>query len=295
MFWGKLMNTRNITLVFILLCVFCTDVWAVPAAPVVVVLSQQDGTSFNAVRRGDEYTNWLETLDGHSIVNDHGNWFYAESDNTGGLKSSGYLVGSTSSSELKSIPRHIAPARDPGSVIQRTIRKIQRTEKSRDLQAPSSISFPHQQYLLTVLVDYSDVAFTYSDSSFQTRIYGSGSSVKDFFLDNSYGEFTIAAPAETYGSSNDGIIHVTRATTHPNQGDNKDVSRQEASEIVALTDAYINYANYDANGDGEISSDELSIMIILAVDDVRTVAIDLLEEYEGNAAPRPDPGLPAEE
>jgi len=37
------------------------------------------------------------------------------------------------------------------------------------------------------------------------------------------------------------------------------------------------------------------IMIILAVDDVRTVAIDLLEEYEGNAAPRPDPGLPAEE
>ena len=37
------------------------------------------------------------------------------------------------------------------------------------------------------------------------------------------------------------------------------------------------------------------IMIILAVEDVRTVAIDLLEEYEGNAAPRPDPGLAADE
>lgn len=37
------------------------------------------------------------------------------------------------------------------------------------------------------------------------------------------------------------------------------------------------------------------ILITLAVDDVRAVAIDLLEEYEGNAAPRPDPGLPAEE
>jgi segregation and condensation protein A len=40
-----------------------------------------------------------------------------------------------------------------------------------------------------------------------------------------------------------------------------------------------------------------SILITLTVDDVRTVAIDLLEEYEGNAAPvpAPDPGVPAEE
>ena len=38
-----------------------------------------------------------------------------------------------------------------------------------------------------------------------------------------------------------------------------------------------------------------SILITLTVDDVRTVAIDLLEEYEGSAAPAPDPGVPAEE
>ena len=37
------------------------------------------------------------------------------------------------------------------------------------------------------------------------------------------------------------------------------------------------------------------IMITLSVEDVRTVAIDLLEEYDGNAAPGPDPALPAEE
>ena len=38
-----------------------------------------------------------------------------------------------------------------------------------------------------------------------------------------------------------------------------------------------------------------SILITLTVDDVRTVAIDLLEEYVGSAAPAPDPGVPAEE
>ena len=37
------------------------------------------------------------------------------------------------------------------------------------------------------------------------------------------------------------------------------------------------------------------IVITLTVDDVSTVAIDLLEEYDGTAAAQPDPGLPAEE
>ncbi|MBX3027449.1 segregation/condensation protein A [bacterium] len=37
------------------------------------------------------------------------------------------------------------------------------------------------------------------------------------------------------------------------------------------------------------------IVITLAVDDVSTVAIDLLEEYDGSAAAQPDPGLAAEE
>jgi chromatin segregation and condensation protein Rec8/ScpA/Scc1 (kleisin family) len=37
------------------------------------------------------------------------------------------------------------------------------------------------------------------------------------------------------------------------------------------------------------------IVITLTVDDVSTVAIDLLEEYDGTAAVQPDPGLPAEE
>jgi segregation and condensation protein A len=37
------------------------------------------------------------------------------------------------------------------------------------------------------------------------------------------------------------------------------------------------------------------IVIVLAVDDVSTVAIDLLEEYDGAAVAQPDPRLPAEE
>jgi len=258
------MKILALTLISALLCIHSALLMAGHAAPVVFELEQQDGTTFNAIRRGDEYRNWIETLDGRSIVEVNGTWFYAERDSSGKLKATIHVVGSTSAADLKSIPLHVAPLRDPDAVVPRTIRKIQRAVSNRDMQAPSAMAFPHQQYLLTVLVDYSDIGFTYSDSSFQSRIYGASGTVKDFFKDNSYGQFTIAAPVESYGSSNDGIIHVTRATAHPNPGDDKNIARQEAREIVALTDAYINYANYDANGDGMVSSDELSIMIILA-------------------------------
>ncbi|MGA9573147.1 MAG: M6 family metalloprotease domain-containing protein [Lysobacterales bacterium] len=264
------MNKQIAVLVLILFYVNCANLWAGSAAPVVVVLSQQDGTTFKAVRRGDEYINWIETVDGHTVINVNGNWFYAVGDDAGTLRSSGIPVGSLSQPDLQSMPLHVKPARDQVSPVPRTIRKIPRTKSSRDqlLPAPQVLPLPqaisHQQKLLTILVDYSDIAFTYSDGSFQTRIYGAGNSVKDYFLDNSYGGFTIAAATESYGTSNDGVVHVTRATTHPNQGDDRNISREEARAIVSLTDTFVNYAAYDSNGDGSVSADELAIMIILA-------------------------------
>ena len=118
--------------------------------------------------------------------------------------------------------------------------------------------------MLTVLVDYSDIVFSYSDASFQLLIYGASSSVTDYFLDNSYGGFTIAAATESWGTSNDGIIHVLSPKNHPDQGGDIPTSREEAREIVALADANIDYSIYDTDSNGVISPDELSIVIILA-------------------------------
>ena len=245
-----------------LLHAFCTNLQAGSAAPVVFELGQRDGTTFSAIRRGDEYGNWFETVGGHTVIESGGDWYYAERTMSGALKPTADLVGSLDEAELQFLPLHVKP--EPASPVKRVIRKIPRNITESGKPAPQALAVPRQQKLLTVLVDYTDIAFTYSDSSFQTRIYGASNSVKDYFLDNSYGQFTIAAATESYGSSNDGVVHVTRSRTHPNQGDDRDVSRAEARDIVSLTDSYVNYANYDANGDGSVSSDELAIMIIVA-------------------------------
>ena len=53
-----------------MLCVVAPmhDVWAVPAAPNIVTLTQPNGSTFEAMQKGDEYASWVQTLDDISIV-----------------------------------------------------------------------------------------------------------------------------------------------------------------------------------------------------------------------------------
>jgi len=216
--------------------------------------------------RGDEYAAWTETLDGHTVVKRNDTWFYAEKDAAGSLKATSFRVGDLSPSELQAMPLHVIPKRDQQPLIREKVRKIPRTgiDKNRDALLSSSVPITHTQRVLTVLVDYSGQSFTYTDNSFRSLVFGAGISVRSFFLENSYNRFTITPATESYGSSNDGVIHVTRATAHPNQAKDHDISRVEAREVVGLTDAFVNYAAYDTNADGTVSPDELSILIILA-------------------------------
>ena len=57
-------------------------VLAVPAAPIVAIITQPDGTTFEARAWGDEHSNGVETVDGYTVLKDEqsGFWHYAEMD-----------------------------------------------------------------------------------------------------------------------------------------------------------------------------------------------------------------------
>ncbi len=81
----------------------------VPAPPYPQVLSQPNNNSFQAQGYGDEHRNWVETLDGYTIIQNlsNGYWTYA-------LKVNGTLVPSehkvTIANPTKlNIPKHLAP------------------------------------------------------------------------------------------------------------------------------------------------------------------------------------------
>ena len=77
---------------FVLLVVFCTNLEARPAAATKFEMTQPDGTTFMVVQRGDEHANWIETLEGHTVIEVEDTWYYAESDGDGGIAATSILT-----------------------------------------------------------------------------------------------------------------------------------------------------------------------------------------------------------
>ncbi|HIJ64330.1 MAG TPA: M6 family metalloprotease domain-containing protein, partial [Candidatus Hydrogenedentes bacterium] len=247
-------------------CVIARCLWAVPAAPIDVTLSQPDGSSFRATPRGDEYGHWMETADGYAVVRELGIWHYAFRGSRGELLASPYEVGAPSPRALEQFPKHSPPVVDASLFEMRVPRPLYVNGAPR--------SFEMTQPLLTILVSFTDVGFTYAGDAFQNSVYGTGASVKEYYLENSYDKFSIAPAMESYGTPNDGIVAVTLGFAHPNTGANSIVSG-----AIAGADPYIDYSIYDGDGNAWVSPRELSILLIIA---------GYEESYGGEAALTPN-------
>ncbi len=241
-----------LTSVFVLVLLSPTG-YAAPAAPIDLALTQPDGATFTAKPMGDEFANWMEASDGHTVVQQNGVWYYAFKTANGQLAASPDKVGALSAKAVSTLPLHLSPPVNPRAFEVRA---------PRSLAAGGAKSLTHTQYVLTVLVDYLDITFVNSDANFQASMFGATGSVKEFFLENTYNGFTVTPAPETYGTVNDGIVHVVRPINHPNIGSGD--SRPEASAIMSAANASIDYANFDTNADGSVTSDELAIVMILA-------------------------------
>ena len=114
--------------------------------------------------------------------------------------------------------------------------------------------------LVVIGVDFPDCPATYKPEQIQPLAFGATSSVADYYNDVSYSEVTITPVTESSGTTNDGFVGWLRMSgNHPNNGFDIDVA-----EAILASDTYVNYASYDANGDGYIEPTELSVMIIVA-------------------------------
>lgn len=235
-------------------CILGLGAVASVVAPIEVTLSQADGTTFVAVPRGDEFCNWMETQDGYTIVAHQGNWHYARLDGDR-LVPTDISVEDLDGRDAASLPRHLHPPVDPESLRNYVPRQL-----GVGLDAPFS------QNLVVIVVDFADINLTYTNASFRTLVFGTSASVADFYDEISYGDFTLSPAAESSGASNNGIIGVTLASNHPNFGSTTGGSacRTLVQNAITAADPYIFFNNFDANGDGYVTADELSVLLIIA-------------------------------
>ncbi|MBI5417347.1 M6 family metalloprotease domain-containing protein [Candidatus Poribacteria bacterium] len=248
--------------IFQLLC-FRSLLFACLADQTIFEISQPDGKSFKAIKKGDEWSHWHETDNGYTIIKDEntGWWYYAAPDPANGIKISPYTVGQISPEKLN-IKRALRP-----------IEKVDHPKYRKSIIVRSGlknklISTPKTQKILVILIDFNDFAGRYTSESFKSLFFSSNNkSVTDYYNNMSNGKFNISPATETFGN-NDGIVGWLRLDQdHPDCGDlfqNNSCFSPLVTSAIHAADPYINFSSYDSNNDGEITPDELSIIIVVA-------------------------------
>lgn len=236
---------------------------AAPARPHDVPITQPDGYTFTASPWGDEYAHGLQTADGDTILFDEASraWVYA-------VEEDGALVPARSGGRLLVVGQADAPAKSRAARPAPSREQMERRERSAALAAGPELLRQNQgnQRLLIIRVNFNDVSLRYTEAAFKSLVFGASGSIADFYAKASFGKLTILPAAESYGAPNDGMVEVTLNEDAP-LGEDDPVdrdSRRFAGLILNAANPYVNFAQFDANGDGYIVSTELHIIFIIA-------------------------------
>ena len=286
-------------LLFITLMASCFAGFAsVPLAPIEMKFTQPSGYTFVAKAHGNINDHWIETIEGHRIAKKvDGIWYYVildkhfkphTSDIPVGQLNNKQATGKNTGKKINLPTReHFAKAKQITNPKEKAKTRAKAHHKAYPKKIQQQVMLPGdkpispfidtfsnktkkhdhkarhplgEQKVLVVLVDYADVSFTYSDDSFRDLIFGDDG-VNGFYKNASYNQLSFVPAAETYGTSNDGIVHVTLDSNHFND---KFPQISDVQDILRAADEFFNGADFDTDNDGEVSALELSIVIITA-------------------------------
>lgn len=229
---------------------------AAPADPEYLILTQPDGYTFVAQQWGDEHLNGFVTETNHVIRQEGDWWVYSENlpqiDGSAIQSVNTLFVGQVSTEGL--------PTRD--QMVSTEIREQSIVSGVNALP----IQYQGNQPVIVILASFSDRKGTYPASTFQQTVFGNGKSVVDYFRVASFGKLNLVPAAETHGTVNDGVIGwIDLGYNHPNPQYSINSANQKITvDALTLANEYIDYAQFDSNNDGVITSNELHIIIVVA-------------------------------
>lgn len=177
------------------------EIRAIPAYPFAVTIQQPDGSYITLRQYGDEFTNYITTEDGYTVVKNSRDFYvYAQLEN-GQLSPSSYVaknkIKRTEQEKifLKRIRQHLCSS----SPFTRNLQRTTNTNYLRNGLLRNTKNFDYQKFKgLIILVEFSDRKFEMEDIRQKTEAManqknysenGSSGSVNDYFYDNSMGKF----------------------------------------------------------------------------------------------------------
>jgi M6 family metalloprotease-like protein len=252
-----------------------TGLFASPARPVAVKLMQPDGQTVEVFLRGDEKIRWMESPDGYTLLrNDSQTIVYATLDADGNLVpsdiaySESALRSSASQAEAAGISKNLCfSAAQITQKMSLWNEKYQNpTNKNRIYRTPAAggkLRNSNQKIVkaICVLMQFTDTdkKFTFSVDDFNRlmnevgyNVGGDNGSVRDFYLENSYGQldmevtivgpFTSKYPMEYYGKND------------ASEFDVRPWDLAEEAAKAAFSEGGVDPADFDNDGDGYIDA-----------------------------------------
>ncbi|MBN8210307.1 cell wall-binding repeat-containing protein [Bacillus sp. NTK071] len=244
----------------LLVLVFAGNANAMPAREETKQLVQPTGETFKATLNGNENLNWWTTEDASVIkIGKDNYWYYTEIvDQDLQLTNAKYAIDEKPSdaANLKEVMKL-----EPGHKLMAKPKDIP-TEDQVELLSAS------EHPTLVLLVEFNDVKIKNKEADWSKRFFGaSGSTLNNYYDEVSEGKLQFIAARETSGVVNDGVVKVSVNKNHPRpEGAYNQNQRytQLFKDAVAASNAKVNYAQFDLNKDGYLSSEELHIVTIVA-------------------------------
>ena len=268
---------------------------AITACPDPVDFTQPNGTVIQVTQHGDEFLSWTEDSDGSLILFDsEKNGYYYANWTDDGPESTRELVGS--SLYPMSLSKHDKGSNIPHHVLERARRTREETMPFSDepLTAPApanpsgapAVNSVEQlkRNLLIIHVRWQDESNISQPPLTNQEIHNLVFNPNTRSVNNYYKELfgtqeNIIIPAETTQPGiYQGIIEVTLPGQNTNAGNNSAKQRDVLQRALDLADDYINFAQYDTNGNKTLETSELSIGMIV-------------HGFEASYSPAPEPNF----
>ena len=227
-------------------------VFATEAAPnVIKEITQPDGTVVKVRLWGDEFAHGWETLDGYTVVLDKHDktWKYARRDAKGNLVPSTTEVGKAKPKghEARSGRRPRRSTRPAPRWARRRSGRRQPTRRRRGPARTPTCSTSWSQF--------TDTACTFTPTQMQANLFGNTASgpgnLADFFDEVSRGALQLDG---TVVGNAAGTGCAVLGNTHAFYDTGGGSAAGLVTEAVGLVDGYVDFSQYDNDGDGTVDA-----------------------------------------
>lgn len=243
---------KKIGFLGLFLSIFISNILAIDAYPGLIRFRQPDQKTIVSIyMKGDEKVHWAETIDGYSLITDDKGYFvYATLDENEDLVPTKYIATDVEerTSEVHSFlshtPKHLLFSQRQVSAMQ-SIWKL--TEEQEKMKYSGDVV--GEKRILVILMGFKDQPFSIAPLFVRNMFnqvnynmnYARGS-VRDFYYENSYGQFTLTATV---------VGPYTADSNMAYYGNNYDGdARQLAYEAFVAASNDVDYSDFDNDNNG---------------------------------------------